>query len=124
MVYHDEKLSDIRKWRWDREKRGKVQRYRYNHCGKTFNEKRGTVFEGLQHDEATVILVVKMYVEENSVRAIERITGIHRDRIRAWLRKVAEHCYNTTDYVILRSGVMSPFYQLKLRVYIVKYQTF
>jgi len=65
---------------------------------KTFNEKRGTVFEGLKHDEATVILVVKMYTEGNSVRAIERITGIHRGRIRTWLRRVAEHCYISSLY--------------------------
>lgn len=96
-TYHSEKLAAIQKFGYQDKEKG-IQRYRCKVCGKTFNEKRGTVFEDLRHDEGTVIMVAKMYDEGNSILAIERITGIKEDTIRRWLRKIAKHCLKVTDY--------------------------
>lgn len=105
-AYHSEELADIQKFGYqDKEK--KIQRYRCKHCGVTFNDKRGTVFEQLQYDEETVTMVAKMYDEGNSILAIERMMEINEDTIRKWLRKIAKHCLKVTDYHFTKNGKIS-----------------
>ena len=43
------------------------------------------------------IAVVSMLVEGNSIRSIERITGVHRDTIMRLMLHVGRHCADVMD---------------------------
>ena len=49
-------------------------------CGVRFPETKGTVFYNRHLKEDQIIMICKLLVEKNGIRAIERIMGIHRAR--------------------------------------------
>ena len=46
-----------------------------------------------------------MLVEKTGVRAIERITGIHRDTVSAIMNDLAKHAREVTDFLITEVGL-------------------
>ncbi len=41
--------------------------------------------------------IIRMAVEGNSIRSIERMTGTHRDTIMRHIVRVGEHCHSLMD---------------------------
>lgn len=66
------------------------QRFRCLACGKTYtaNER----LEGKKLSMDKIELCIKLLVEGNSVRATERIAGVHRDTVLRLLETVGERC--------------------------------
>ena len=56
------------------------QRHRCDACAKTFTDE-STRNDGRRVDAAKMTLALRMLLEGNSIRAIERLLGIHRDTI-------------------------------------------
>jgi transposase-like protein/IS1 family transposase len=62
--------------------RNRLQRYRCSRCGKTFTEPHQEPFRIEDHlREDRGLLAMRLLLEGNSVRAAERITGLHRRTI-------------------------------------------
>jgi hypothetical protein len=64
-----------------------------------------TVFYHRHLSEEDIILICKLLVEKNSIRAIERITGHHRDTIGNLISDIAAHCREVTDFLIKDVGL-------------------
>jgi transposase-like protein/IS1 family transposase len=73
--------------------RNGLQRYRCNKCGKTFTEPHEERFHVEDHlrDERGQ-LAIKLLVEGNSIRTVERVTGFHRNIIMQLLVIAGERC--------------------------------
>jgi len=82
-----------------RNKKGK-QMLMCKTCGVRFVETKGTVFYNRHLSEEEIILICKLLVEKNSIRAIERITEHHRDTIGNLISDLATHCKEVTDFLI------------------------
>jgi len=77
------------------------QKYRCKKCNKYFIETKGTVFynrKKLKEDE--IVLICKLFAERNSIRAIERITGHHRDSIGGLLGDLALHAKEVNEFFL------------------------
>jgi IS1 family transposase len=61
-------------------------------CGKTFSELRPRLLGRMTLDENKAIDCLRLLVEGNSVRSIERFTGVHRDTILSLLEVAGERC--------------------------------
>ena len=57
------------------------QRYRCCSCGKTFTEPRSKPIGDMRIDLDRAEMCLRMLLEGNSVRSVERLTGTHRDTI-------------------------------------------
>jgi len=57
------------------------QRFKCKTCDSVFVETKNTVFYNRKLSEDQIILICELLVEKNGIRAIERITEIHRDTI-------------------------------------------
>lgn len=57
------------------------QRYRCNNCRKSFQALKDKMLGNMYLPEAKALMCLQLLVEGNSVRSIERITGVHRDTI-------------------------------------------
>lgn len=57
------------------------QRYRCGGSGRTFLEDRPRPFGDMRIDHATAVLALKMLAEGCSIRAVERLTDLHRNTI-------------------------------------------
>ncbi len=66
------------------------QRFKCLTCGKTYTATEKLEGKNLSADK--IELCVKLLVEGNSIRAIERITSVHRDTIIRLLQTVGERC--------------------------------
>jgi transposase-like protein len=80
------------------------QRFKCKTCGGVFVETKNTVFYNRKLSEDQIILVCKLLVEKNGVRAIERITGLHRDTISDLMKDLASHAREVTDFLIRDIG--------------------
>ena len=90
-------LGNIVKYGHDRNGR---QRFRCNTCGSVFVETKNTVFYNRKLSEDQIILMCKLLVEKNGIRAIERIMGIHRDTVSHIIEDLARHAQEVTDFLI------------------------
>ena len=90
-------LGNIVKYGHDRNGR---QRFRCNACGSVFVETKNTVFYNRKLSEDQIILMCKLLVEKNGIRAIERIMGIHRDTVSHIIEDLARHAREVTDFLI------------------------
>lgn len=70
------------------------QRYRCRNpkCGRTFLEERERPLGSMRLSEDKAILCLKMLLECSSIRAVERITGVHRDTIMRLVVEAGERC--------------------------------
>jgi len=76
------------------------QRFKCKTCGGVFVETKNTILYNRKLSEDQIILVCKLLVEKNGIRAIERITGIHRDTISDVIKALARHAREVTDFLI------------------------
>jgi len=68
------------------------QRYRCNKCRKTFQEFREKLLGKMYLPEAKAVMILHLLVEGNSIRSIERITGIEKKTILSLLILAGERC--------------------------------
>src|SRR5437773_2224348 len=57
------------------------QRFRCDACKATFTDETTRPHDNRRVEEAKMILCLRMLLEGNSIRSVERITGVHRDTI-------------------------------------------
>jgi transposase-like protein/IS1 family transposase len=67
-----------------------IQRFRCLNCGRIYLAKDG--LEGRRLSAEKIELIFKLLVDGNSIRAIERITDVHRDTVLSLLKTVGERC--------------------------------
>src|SRR5579863_7942951 len=72
--------------------RNGLQRFRCVTCGKTYTEPQEKPLEGMSTPMDKALLAVRLLVEGNSIRSVERITDLHRDTILRLLVLVGEKC--------------------------------
>ena len=74
-------------------------------CGGVFVETKNTVFYNRHLKEEQIIMICKLLVEKNGIRAIERILEIHRDTVSAVVEDLARHARDVTDFLIKNVGL-------------------
>ena len=73
------------------------QRYRCLTCNKTFTAPQEKPLDAMTVNMDKAMLALKLLVEGNSVRSIERVTGVHRDTILKLLVVAGEKCEQLLD---------------------------
>jgi transposase-like protein/IS1 family transposase len=68
------------------------QRYRCNQCRKTFQELKEKMLGGMYLDEGKALLCLTLLLEGNSLRSIERITGVTGHTLLDLLTFAGEKC--------------------------------
>ena len=81
------------------------QMFKCKTCGMRFPESKGTVFYNRHLTEEQIILICKLLVEKNGIRAIERIMEIHRDTVSSIIEDLALHARETSDFLITNVGL-------------------
>jgi transposase-like protein len=81
------------------------QMFKCKTCGVRFPETKGTVFYNRHLKEEQIIMICKLLVEKNGIRAIERIMEIHRDTVSAVVGDLARHAREVTDFLIRDIGL-------------------
>ncbi|VVB90286.1 Uncharacterised protein [uncultured archaeon] len=81
------------------------QMYKCKTCGVRFPETKDTVFYNRHLTDDQIILICKLLVEKNGIRAIERIMDIHRDTISDVIEDLAKHAREVTDFLITNIGL-------------------
>ena len=76
------------------------QVYHCKRCGRFFTETINTPLYHRHLPKADVVLICKLAVEKLGVRAIERVTGKHRDTVSRVLRDVADYAGPLNDEVL------------------------
>ena len=84
--------------------RGK-QMFMCKTCDRRFVETVNTVFYHRHLSEGDIILICKLLVEKNGIRAMECITEHHRDTIGGLISDMAAHCQEVTDFLIKDAGL-------------------
>jgi len=81
------------------------QRFKCKTCGSVFVETKNTVFYNRKLSEEQIIMICKLLVEKNGIRAIERILEIHRDTVSDIVNDLASHARDVTDFLIRDVGL-------------------
>jgi transposase-like protein/IS1 family transposase len=68
------------------------QRYRCGQCRKTFQEYKERLLGNMYLAEEKSLMVLRLLLEGNSIRSIERITGVEKKTITRVLLNAGEHC--------------------------------
>ena len=68
------------------------QRYRCNKCRKTFQEYRERLLGNMYLAEEKALMVLRLLLEGNSIRSIERITGVEKKTTLSLLTLAGERC--------------------------------
>ncbi|KXB08577.1 hypothetical protein AKJ56_00870 [candidate division MSBL1 archaeon SCGC-AAA382N08] len=90
--------------KYGHDKNGK-QRFWCNTCESAFVETKNTVFYNRVLTEDQIIMICKLLVEKNGIRAIERIMEIHRDTVSSVVEDLARHAREVTDFLISNVGL-------------------
>src|ERR1700687_3264173 len=90
--------------RFGKDRKG-FQRFRCPKCGRTFTEPHNGTIHGMYTSKEKAATVVRLFVEGNSVRSIERITEMHRDTILRLLSLVGERCERVLEQRISNIAV-------------------
>ena len=77
--------------------RKRIQRYRCPACNSTFSEPRQRPLGRHYTDPATAARIVNLSLEGMSVRAISRVTGVHKGTILSLLLTIGDKCRNLFD---------------------------
>ena len=77
MTYHNCRTSCAKH---GRDRKG-VQRYRCSQCSKTFSEPQKKPLGDMRLPMEKADLCLRLLLEGNSIRSIERITNVHRNTI-------------------------------------------
>lgn len=81
------------------------QRFKCTTCSSVYVETKNTIFYNRRLPEEKIILICRLLVEKNGVRAIERITGIHRDTVSAIVSDLARHSREVTEFLLTEVGL-------------------
>jgi transposase-like protein/IS1 family transposase len=68
------------------------QRYRCNQCKRRFQEEQETLLGNVYLPEDKALLCLSLLLEGNSLRSIQRITGVHKNTLMALLVVAGERC--------------------------------
>jgi len=68
------------------------ERYRCGACKKTFTDQATRPHDNRRLDPSKMILCLRMLLEGNSIRSVERLTGVHRDTIIDAMIAAGEKC--------------------------------
>jgi transposase-like protein len=82
-----------------------IQMFKCKICGRRFPESKGTVFYNRHLTEEQIILICKLLVEKNGIRAIERIMEIHRDTISSLIEDLSIHAREVSEFLIKNIGL-------------------
>ncbi len=77
------------------------QIYKCKECNSRFSETKNTIFynrKRLSKDQ--VLMVCRLLVEKNGIRAIERIMEIHRDTVSRLVTDLARHAKELNDFLL------------------------
>jgi transposase-like protein/IS1 family transposase len=85
--------------------RNGLRRFRCPQCRKTYTEPHKQFLGGMQVNQDTAILALRMLVEGNSIRSTERITGIDRNTIMKLLVLAGEKCEKVMGRLIVNVPV-------------------
>ena len=80
--------------------RNGLQRYRCNHCRKTYTEEHKRPLGAMTVPLGKATLALQLLIEGTSVRSTERITGLHRDTILRLLVVAGERCEKALGRII------------------------
>lgn len=78
----------------------KEQRCRCTVCGKTFSNKKGTLFHWLKTEPQQVILVLTLLAYGCPLQAIVAAFGYDERTVKAWCLKAGVHCEGVHDHMI------------------------
>jgi len=67
------------------------QRFQCKTCGKTFNDRTGTLFHGRKTPARDIMEVLAMLAEGMRISSISRVKGFKEDTVLDWLREAARH---------------------------------
>ena len=81
------------------------QRFKCKTCDGVFVETKNTIFYNRKLPEEQIIMICKLLVERNGVRAIERIMEIHRDTVSDVINDLARHAREVTEFLIKNVGL-------------------
>lgn len=81
------------------------QRFKCKTCGGVFVETKNTIFYNRKLSEDQIIMICKLLVEKNGIRAIERIMEIHRDTVSDVVEDLARHAMEVTNFLIRDVGL-------------------
>jgi transposase-like protein len=71
------------------------QRYRCKNCGKTFSQRRGTMFEGLRKPTELIVIVVTLLSYGCPIQAIVHAFGLDERTVASWRDRAGTHCEQT-----------------------------
>jgi transposase-like protein/IS1 family transposase len=77
--------------------RNGLQRFRCKQCGRTLTEERDKPIDEMRISIDKALLCLSLLVEGNSIRSVERVTGIHRDTIGNLLVLAGARCEQLLD---------------------------
>ena len=109
--YGKRNVGNIVRYGHDRNGR---QRFKCKTCDSVFVETKNTVFYNRKLSEDQIIMICKLLVEKNGIRAIERIMEIHRDTVSDVVEDLARHAREVTDFLIRDVGQPSRSILIKL----------
>jgi len=79
----------------------KNQIYKCKTCYVRFVETKGTIFYNRKKlKKSKIIMICKLIVERNGIRAIERITEHHRDTISSLFTGLSTHANQVNDFLL------------------------
>src|SRR5258705_4914306 len=68
------------------------QRYRCNQCNRRFQEEKERLLNNMYLPEDKALLCLTLLLEGNSLRSIQRITGVHKNTVMTLLVVAGERC--------------------------------
>jgi len=77
-----------------------TQRLKCKTCGHVFVENKGTIFYGCHHSQKTILDMLSLLAERNSLTSIHRVFGIKEETVMEWLRKAADHVQEVEDMLL------------------------
>lgn len=77
-------------------------RYYCNNCSTYFAETKGTILYKKHLSEEEIVEICKHLLEKNGIRAIERLTGHHRDTVGRILALIGEHA-RTVNKILIKN---------------------
>jgi len=83
--------------RFGKHGKNKIQRYRCKDCSLTFSELRPSPLGNHYTDVHKVITVLNLLLEGMSIRAVSRLTGIHKNTILSLILTVGKSCRNVLN---------------------------
>jgi transposase-like protein/IS1 family transposase len=72
--------------------RNGLQRFKCVQCGKSYTEEQNKILGNMTVSEEKALMVLQLLIEGTSIRATERLTGLHRDTICRLLVLAGEKC--------------------------------